>query len=207
MSSRLRPVLALGLDGASFEVIDALIDRGRLPNLAAWRRSGLAGPLASTVPAMSFPAWSSFLTGLEPGAHGLFDFTQKLPGAYRIRFVNATDRQGPSLFARTCAAGRTVLALGIPATFPPEPVDGLLVAGFDAPVSSATDARSASDPALYRTIARRAGPWKRPDLDEGARATDWHERAASVQRQLHAANDTAFHLSAAVAPARPIPSW
>ena len=73
-----------------------------------------------------------------------------------------------------------MLALGIPATFPPEPLDGLLVSGFDAPVSTGSDARSASDPALYAAIAARAGAWKRPDLDEGAHDPDFHERAVAT---------------------------
>jgi hypothetical protein len=126
---------------------------------------------------MSFPAWSSFATGLGPGRHGLFDFTQKLPGAYRLRFSNASDRLGATLFARASRAGRRVLALGMPASYPPEPVDGLLVSGFDAPVSTGTRARSASDPALYRAVAARTGDWMRPDLDEAALAEGWHERA------------------------------
>jgi predicted AlkP superfamily phosphohydrolase/phosphomutase len=180
MSSEPRRALVLGLDGASFSVIDPLIAAGRLPHLAAWRAAGVARPLASTVPAMSFPAWSTFLTGLEPGGHGLFDFTQRLPGAYRLRFANATHRRGATLLARASRAGRRVLGLGIPATFPPEPVDGLIVSGFDAPVSSGTDARSASDPALYQAIAARVGPWKRPDLDESARDADFHERAVET---------------------------
>jgi predicted AlkP superfamily phosphohydrolase/phosphomutase len=175
--SGLRPLLVLGLDGATFELIRPLAAAGRLPNLAALMGEGSAAPLPSTLPPMTFPAWSSFLTGLEPGHHGVFDFTQKVPGRWGIRFTNAGDRTGDSLFARVCGAGGRVLALGMPATFPPEPVDGLLVCGFDAPVSTGTDARSASDPALYREIASRVGPWMRPDLDEGAQADAWHERA------------------------------
>ena len=180
MSSRSPRVLVLGLDGATFDVIDPLIAAGRLPQLAAWRARGVHAPLPSTIPPMSFPAWSSFLTGLGPGQHGIFDFTQKLPGAYRLRFVNASHRRGGSLLAQASRAGRRVLALGVPATFPPEPLDGLGVAGFDAPVSSATDASSASDPALYRAIAARVGPWKRPDLDERATGAGWHERAVAT---------------------------
>ena len=176
----LAPLLVLGLDGASFDVLDPLIAAGELPNLAAWRGQGFAAPLRSTVPAMSFPAWSTFQTGLEPGRHGLFDFTQKVEGRYRIRFTNATDRAGRSLFERVTRAGGTVLALGMPATYPPEKVAGLLVAGFDAPVSTGTEPRSASDPELYRAVAARVGPWMQADLDEQAGAEGWGEAAAAT---------------------------
>ncbi len=173
----LRPALVLALDGATFDVIEPMVAAGRLPNLGAWMARGAAQRLESTIPPVTFPAWSSFMTGLEPGEHGIFDFTQKLPGEYRLRFVNATDRVGASLFARVCAAGGRVLVLGMPATHPPEALNGLLVTGFDAPVSAGTDERSASDPALYRKIAERAGPWMRPGLSESDTGGDFHERA------------------------------
>ena len=175
--AELRPVLVLALDGATFDVIRPLAAQGLLPNLAAWMKEGRAGGLASTTPPVTFPAWSSFMTGLEPADHGIFDFTQKTPGKYRLRFINSTDREAPSIFRRVCDAGGNVLVLGMPATHPPEPLDGLLVCGFDAPVSTGTDERSASDPLLYREIARIAGPWMRPDLNESSRADDFHERA------------------------------
>ena len=176
----LRPVLVLALDGATFEVIRPLAARGELPHLAAWMEAGQVAPLPSTTPPVTFPAWSSFMTGLPPAEHGVFDFTQKRPGEYRLRFVNASDREAPSIFGRVNDAGGTVLVLGLPATHPPEPVDGLLVCGFDAPVSAGSDERSASDPALYREITARVGPWMRPELDESARADDFHERAIST---------------------------
>lgn len=173
-----RRVLVLGLDGTALAVLRPLAAAGQLPHLARWLDEGLALPLRSTVPPMSFPAWSTFQTGRDPGHHGLFDFTQKLPGAYRIRFTNARDRAGESLFGAVTRAGGSVLALGMPATFPPEPVRGLLVSGFDAPVSTGTDGRSASDPELYARVAARTGPWMRPDLDEAAADDGWHDRAA-----------------------------
>jgi predicted AlkP superfamily phosphohydrolase/phosphomutase len=172
-----QPALVLALDGASFDVIRPMIGRGRLPHLARWLEEGVSGPLRSTVPPVTFPAWSSFMTGLTPGEHGIFDFTQKIPGEYRLRFVNSSDRAGRSMFERVSRAGGRVLVLGMPATHPPEPVSGLLVTGFDAPVSAGTDEKSASDPALYRRIAERAGPWMRPSLSESATEGDFHERA------------------------------
>jgi len=201
-------VLVLGLDGASWDVIDPLIEAGRLPHLAAWRARGVAARLASSVPPMSFPAWSSFATGLGPGRHGLFDFTQKLPGEYRLRFTNASDRCGASIFARASRAGRRVLALGMPASYPPEPLAGLLVAGFDAPVSTGTHERSASDPALYRAVAARTGAWMRPDLDEAALGEGWHERAITfllerIARKRDFALEALAQLRAAAGGARP----
>ncbi len=173
-------MLVLALDGASFDVIEPLAAAGELPHLAAWMKAGRAARLPSTAPPVTFPAWSSFMTGLSPGEHGIFDFTQKVPGEYRLRFVNATDRPAATIFRRVCDAGGRVLVLGLPATHPPEPLDGLLVCGFEAPVASGTDAKSASDPARYARIAAKAGPWMRPELDESARADDFHERAVST---------------------------
>jgi predicted AlkP superfamily phosphohydrolase/phosphomutase len=179
-AGKLDPVLVLALDGATFDVIRPLVEAGELPNLGAWMERGDSSRLPSTTPPVTFPAWSSFMTGREPSEHGIFDFTQKSEGAYRLRFVNSTDRRAPSIFRRVSDAGGRVLVLGMPATHPPEPVNGLLVCGFDAPVSTGTDERSASDPALYRAIAAKAGPWMRPELNESSRADDFHERAVST---------------------------
>lgn len=176
----LRPVLILALDGATFDVIRPLAERGLLPHLAAWMKAGRSRELASTSPPVTFPAWSSFMTGVAPAEHGIFDFTQKKPGQYGLRFVNSTDRRAPSIFRRVCDAGGHVLVLGMPAAHPPERLDGLLVCGFDAPVSTGTDERSASDPALYREVAAVAGPWMRPELNESSRADDFHERAVGT---------------------------
>ena len=70
------------LDGATFDVIEPMVAEGELPNLAAWMQAGQHAPLPSTIPPVTFPAWSSFMTGLEPADHGIFDFTQKREGQY-----------------------------------------------------------------------------------------------------------------------------
>jgi predicted AlkP superfamily phosphohydrolase/phosphomutase len=179
-SPELRPVLVIALDGATFDVIAPMMADGELPNLKRWIAEGSSSPLPSVTPPVTFPAWSSFMTGLPPGEHGIFDFSEKVPGDYRLRFVNSTDREAPSIFRRVSEVGESVLVLGLPATHPPEDLEGLLVCGFDAPVSTGTDARSASDPDRYREIAARLGPWMRPALNESAKASDFHERAIST---------------------------
>ena len=93
-------------------MLHPLATAGRLPNLSAWLRDGAAAPLPSTTPPMSFPAWSSFATGLAPGRHGIFDFTQKQHGASRIRFVNAADRAGEAFWMRASRAAASPALLG-----------------------------------------------------------------------------------------------
>src|SRR5207249_11814242 len=86
--------------------------------------AGAWGPLRSTIPAASFPAWTSLVTGVNPGRHGVLDFTERVPGTYRVRFVNGSYRRVPALWTRLSAAGRRVAVLTVPAPYPPEPGGG-----------------------------------------------------------------------------------
>ena len=68
-------VLCLGMDGADHGLVGELLEQGRLPTLAGIIRSGAYGPLRSTMPAVTPTAWSTFLTGLNPARHGIFNFS------------------------------------------------------------------------------------------------------------------------------------
>src|SRR5437764_776092 len=103
-------------------------------------KRGAWGRLRSTVPPATFPAWTSLVTGVNPGRHGIFDFSARVPGTYRVRFVNGSHRRAPALWTRLSAAGRRVAVLTVPATYPPEPVAGAMVSGFDSPLATAVDA-------------------------------------------------------------------
>src|SRR5512134_546864 len=123
------PLLVIGLDGAGLEVIGPWAAAGRLPVLAALMASGSWGRLRSTLPAATFPAWTSLVTGVNPGRHGVLDFVERVPGTFRVRFVNGSQRRTPALWTRLSAAGRRVAVLAVPATYPPEPVNGIMVSG------------------------------------------------------------------------------
>ena len=73
-----------------------------------------------------------------------------------------------------------MLVLGMPATHPVEPLPGLFVPGFDAPVSTGSEASATSDPALYERVAERVGPWMRPDVNESAGDAASAERAVET---------------------------
>ncbi len=149
------------------------MDAGVLPNLARLRARGAYMPLQSTVPPATFPAWTSCVTGVNPGRHGIFDFTETTPGAYGIRFINATFRRAPALWNVLSEAGKRVGVLGVPATYPPEPVNGFMVAGFDSPVCNAVDPSFVYPPSLYPAVSR----WRFADLDEGRVGPSWHDKA------------------------------
>ncbi len=74
-------LLIIGLDGATFDLIQPWAQEGKLPHLARLLEEGVHGTLRSTIPPMSPPAWTSFVTGKNPGKHGIFDFTARQPGS------------------------------------------------------------------------------------------------------------------------------
>jgi predicted AlkP superfamily phosphohydrolase/phosphomutase len=148
-------VLIVGLDGATFDVILPMIEQGRLPVLARLLESGAWGELLSTLPPLSPIAWSSFLTGKNPGRHGVFGFEEVESGSYNFRPVAATRLGHRTLWRIASEHGRRVMALDIPFSYPPEPVNGLLVAGYGAPTG---EGRAFTYPHTLRDeMARRFG--------------------------------------------------
>lgn len=72
--------VVVGLDGASWNVLDPLLETGQLPNLQRLRDEGAHGVLESTIPYYTGPAWASFATGSSPAAHGVYDFRMMREG-------------------------------------------------------------------------------------------------------------------------------
>ncbi len=126
-------VIVVGLDGASPVLVRRWIDSGDLPNLAAVAERGCFGPLLSTPNAMSPAAWSSFVTGLEPGNHGVFYFMDRVPGTYQVRYVSSRARDGVPIWTALSAAGKRVASLFVPLTYPAVEVNGVLASGWLAP--------------------------------------------------------------------------
>lgn len=125
-------VWVIGLDGATFDLIAPWVEEGKLPTFARLMREGAWGEVRSTIPPITGPAWISFMTGTNPGKHGVFDFTYRRPGTYDFPPVTGENRRQPSLWRILSEAGKRVLVLNVPMTFPAEPVNGLLVSGMPA---------------------------------------------------------------------------
>jgi predicted AlkP superfamily phosphohydrolase/phosphomutase len=126
-------VLVIGLDGVTFDLLGPWIEAGELPNLQKLMAQGASGKLRTTLPPISSSSWSSFLTGVNPGKHGLVDFVYPGTDSYKVSMVNATSRRTRALWNWLNDAGYKVGLLGIPTTYPTEPVDGFMISGFLAP--------------------------------------------------------------------------
>ena len=113
MSNKL---LVIGLDGASFNVLDPLIEKGYLPNIASLIAGGTRADLTTTFPPITAVAWSSFMTGKNPGKHGIFEFVRRDHHSNRELAVNASFRQGRAIWDLLGDAGKRVFAgVGKPA--------------------------------------------------------------------------------------------
>ena len=128
--------LVIGLDGATFRIIDPLLDQGKLPTLRELIRSGARAVLRSTLPPMSPAAWASFSTGKNPGKHGLYDFVKRSENGYEPTPVTSRDRRAEAIWSVMGKAGMKVGIVNVPVTYPPERVNGFMISGFPNPPGS-----------------------------------------------------------------------
>jgi predicted AlkP superfamily phosphohydrolase/phosphomutase len=128
-------VLIIGLDGATWTVLKPWMEDGTLPNLERLRAQGCWGELRSTIPPLTAPAWSSFLTGKNPGKHGVFHFVPLDDGAEpddsaqadKPEIVDARSIQSSTLWDILGHHGRKVGSINVPMSYPPRPVNGFMI--------------------------------------------------------------------------------
>lgn len=143
-----KKVIVIGLDGLEPSIVEAMLERGELPHLARIRNSGSYCHLKTTYPAQTPVAWSSFATGINPGGHGIFDFICRDPQTYlpdvalnhfeapksvfaQARVVNR--RKGLPIWELLSRAGLPSTVLRCPCTFPPDRLQGRMLAGVGVP--------------------------------------------------------------------------
>jgi predicted AlkP superfamily phosphohydrolase/phosphomutase len=123
-------ILILGLDGATWRLLQPLVEAGELPNLARLIDAGASGILTSSIPPLTAPAWSNFQTGANAGKHGIFDFRVFDRTSRRLWLVSARALKLRTLWQIASAAGHRVIAINVPMTYPPQPVNGVVVGGM-----------------------------------------------------------------------------
>jgi predicted AlkP superfamily phosphohydrolase/phosphomutase len=129
-------VCVIGLDCAPPELVFGRF-RADLPNLDRLMRRGVYGPLESTTPPITVPAWMSMMTGKDPGTLGVYGFRNRKDHSYDgLAFANSRMVREETVWDVLARHGRQSILLGIPLTYPPRPINGLMVCDFLAPDTS-----------------------------------------------------------------------
>ncbi len=133
----LHRVMIMGIDGGSWDIIDPWIKLGKLPTFAKLQKEGSWGVLRSTIPPLSPIAWTSMFTGVNPGKHGIYGFVKIKDGTYDITPVSAKDRKAKPLWTVVSEFDKRVIVINVPITYPPDPVNGIMISGLGAPSKNA----------------------------------------------------------------------
>jgi predicted AlkP superfamily phosphohydrolase/phosphomutase len=126
-------VVVIGLDGTPYTFVQRLLQEGRMPHFAGLVGEGDFVRTHSVYPTVSSVAWSTYMTGVNPARHGIFGFVDRRPGTYDTTIPTSRLMQAPTLWQILSQAGRRVIVMNVPVTYPPREVNGLLVAGFLSP--------------------------------------------------------------------------
>jgi predicted AlkP superfamily phosphohydrolase/phosphomutase len=128
-------VLIIGWDGVDWTVLQPMLDAGELPVLSGLIERGAHGDCLSTVPSHSWCAWPTFMTGLNPAGHAVFDILEHKPGVSKRLPITYRSIKARNIFQDFSDANKTSLALNIPLTFPTPEINGKVVAGGVLPAS------------------------------------------------------------------------
>lgn len=148
-----KKVIILGIDAMDPNITEQLIQAGRLPNFSDLKAKGSYSHLTTTMPSESVVAWSSFMTGLNPGSHGIFDFIMRNPKNYLPYLsLNETLNEQDKIKIQIRRKGSTfwdILSKNrvpsyiffCPNTFPSQPLLGKMLSGMGVPDISGTMGR------------------------------------------------------------------
>lgn len=126
--------IIFGIDGADFSLTRKLMDKGLLPNLKYLKDLGTYSKLESTNPPLTPQAWSSFVSGVNPGKHGVFDFGELEWGSYKPRLNTSDDRKTKGFWDYLQEEGFSSSSINMPLTWPPEDLsEGYMISGMHSP--------------------------------------------------------------------------
>jgi predicted AlkP superfamily phosphohydrolase/phosphomutase len=122
--------VVLSIDGVPYDLLSRLIEQGYMPNMATLVSQLGMRKMRSVQPTVSCVAWSTYMTGMNPGKHGIYGFIDRRAGTYEIMFPNSATRATESIWQLLSKAEKRVFAMNVPTTYPPQPVNGIMIGGF-----------------------------------------------------------------------------
>ena len=150
------PVIFVGLDAVDWDLLEPLMAAGSMPNLSRLVREGDRGQLETLHPPLSPLVWTSMMTGVNPVRHGVLDFIHLRPDTGDKEPITSSERKVPAIWNMATAAGKRSAVFGLWATYPAEPIGGLLVSD-----RMFTFLYSESTPPEGAVYPRDAEPWAR----------------------------------------------
>jgi predicted AlkP superfamily phosphohydrolase/phosphomutase len=126
-------LVVLGLDGATWSVLDPMRARGLMPNLDAFLAGAASGTLRSIIPPVTTAAWTTVVTGCGPARHGVFDHRYYDAAVGRMKVNHSGRIRVPTVWHLLAGSGRSIVSLNVPGLYPPLRVPGIVVSGMDAP--------------------------------------------------------------------------
>ncbi len=150
-------ILIIGLDGATFDLLNPLMAAGELPAIAGLIERGISGVLNAWPNSNSAAAWSSMVTGYNSGQHGIYHFHKSLleyDTATGWHPTVAAHRRKAPFWRTLSAAGKRVGIINIPITYPADAINGFMLAGMDTP---GIESRGFAHPARLPDELRRQG--------------------------------------------------
>jgi len=130
---RKRRVVVIGLDGTPYTFVQRALDMGRMPNFARMLGEGAFRRMNSVHPCVSSVAWSCYMTGKNPAKHGIYGFIDRKPGTYDTAIPTSRTMRSETLWEILSRAGKRVVVMNVPVTYPPRQVNGILISGFLSP--------------------------------------------------------------------------
>ena len=123
----------IGLDGMTYDVLDPLIEEGVTPAIGRLVKEGARAPLETIFPPLTAAAWTSAVTGKNPGKHGILEFFLRRPGTMEDMAVNQKLRDSRAIWDLLGDAGIRSIVTNVPCTYPPEHIPGVMISDFLTP--------------------------------------------------------------------------
>lgn len=126
-------LFVLSLDGVPHSFVIHAAKTGLMPNLARLLKEGTLARMNSVVPTVSTVAWATYMTGVNPGKHGVFGFVDREPNPFEAYIPTARNLKTPTLWEMISRSGKRLGVINVPLTYPPKQVNGFMVGCFLSP--------------------------------------------------------------------------
>jgi predicted AlkP superfamily phosphohydrolase/phosphomutase len=123
-------VVVVSIDGVPYSFMQAQIAKGEFPNFKKLLDNGSFRRMNSVQPCISSVAWASYMTGRNPAKHNIFGFVDKKPGTHDTFIPTSLNMTSDTIWEILSRAGERVFVMNVPVTYPPRPVNGILIGCF-----------------------------------------------------------------------------